>query len=242
MHQFSRQDYSATHTHSNQIDISRKARVVLCAYCCIGNQHDTNEPRRGMVLTSKARSTLAPINSSNIRHDKARDIYSSTAVSSDTTQTHTLKAIRARAPCWKPSQHIAFAKEPKPCSQRLEAFELSNTPFQRHSSSSYSEIQSATAFSNGLCTYEFLTPHSASRSGYPRDDLVAQVGRLKHLAALGTITRFARDAAPSPSGRATRQPAIGTAESPHFSVFTSPACPPKALSPRDRRVCLCYPS
>ena len=93
-----------------------------------------------------------------------------------------------------------------------------------------------------VCTCDFLTPHSASRSGYPRDDLDAQMGRLKHLAALSTTTRFARDAAPSPSGRATRQPAVGTAESPHFGVFTSPACPPKALSPRDRRVCPCCPS
>ena len=31
------------HKHSNQLDISRKARVVLCAYCCMGNQHDTNQ-------------------------------------------------------------------------------------------------------------------------------------------------------------------------------------------------------
>ena len=56
---------------------------------------------------------------------------------------------------------------------------------------------------------------------------------MKHLAAFGTITRFARDAAPFPSGRATRQPSVGTAESPHFGVFISPACLPKALSPRD---------
>ena len=51
-----------------------------------------------------------------------------------------------------------------------------------------------------VCTCDLLTPHSASRSGYPRDDLESQVGRLKHLAALGPITRFARDAATFPLG------------------------------------------
>ena len=70
----SRQDYSTTHKNSNQIDTSRIARVVLCHILLYG-QSTQHKPRRGMILTSKARSTLAPVNSSNTRRDKARDNY-----------------------------------------------------------------------------------------------------------------------------------------------------------------------
>ena len=141
MHLFSRQDYSATHKHSNQIDTSRKARVVLCHILLYG-QSTQHKPRRGTILTSKARSTLAPINSSNTRHDKARDNYRYSNICKNKSNAH-LRGLHVG-----PSQHIAFAKQ-APSSQRLEALELSTTPFQRHSSSSYSEIQSATASSNG---------------------------------------------------------------------------------------------
>ena len=91
-------------------------------------------------------------------------------------------------------------------------------------------------------TCALLTPRSAARSGYPRDNLEAQPGRLKHLAAFITITLLACNAAPSPSGRATQHPSVSTSEPQHFGVLISPASPPKALSPRDRRVCLCCPS
>ena len=67
---------------------------------------------------------------------------------------------------------------------------------------SFSKMQSANRLLERLYTrVVFLTLRSASRSGYPRDDLEAQQGGLRHLAALGTITRFARDVAPSPKGR-----------------------------------------
>ena len=123
---------------------------------------------------------------------------------------HSLRQTRAKLSAWKhsSSQRPPFSGTPAPPFLTCRAQPRSRT---------------------AVYTCDFLTPRSASRSGYPRDDLEPQQGGLKHLAAFITVTRFACDAAPFPSGRPTRQPLLGTAEPPHFCVFISPACPPERL-------------
>ena len=150
-----------------------------------------------------------------------------------TNQTYKLKARRARARWWKPSQHIAFAKQ-GPSSQRLEAFEFSATPFSCTPDPTFLKCKPQPPSQKAVYTCDFLTPRSASQSGYPRDYLEPQQARSKDLAAFITVTRFARDAAPSLSGRVPPQPSAGIDEPPHFGVFISLACPPKTLSPHDR--------
>ena len=131
-------------------------------------------------------------------------------------------------------------------SQALSAWRHSSSPpppFSGTPAPPFLKCRAQLPSRTAVYTRALLTPRSAARNGYPRDNLDAHQGRLQHLAALGTITRFACDAAPSPSGRAKGQPSVGTVEPPHSGImFISPACPPKALSPRDRRVCLCCPS
>ena len=160
-------------------------------------------------------------------------------MSSKPNQTYTLKARIARARWWKPSQNIAFAKlEPSSAPGNVRV--LSNAFL-----AALQLLLLRSAKRNRLHERLYtrvISSLSASRNGYPRDDLEAQQGRLKHLAAFITSTRFARDAALSPSGRMTTQPSVGTAEPSHFGVFISLACPPKTLSLLDRRVCLCCPS
>ena len=116
-----------------------------------------------------------------------------------------------------------FEKQ-QPSYQRLQAFEFPATPCKRHSSSSFSEVQSEKRLLERLCTHViFFISRFVARRRHLCDDLEAQQGRSKQLASLCTITRFA----PSPSGRATRQPPVGTPEPPHFDGFISPAYPPK---------------
>ena len=50
---------------------------------------------------------------------------------------------------------------------------------------------------------------------------------MHHLAAFITFARFACDAAPSPSGRATRRSSVGTAEPPYFCYVHLASKPPR---------------
>ena len=125
---------------------------------------------------------------------------------------HSVRKTRTKLSAWKHS-----SSQPPPVS------DTSAPPFLK----CRSQPPSRTA----VYTCALLIPPSAARSGRPRDDLEAQQGRLKHLAACITITRFARDAAPFPLGRATRQPSVGTAETTAFLCVHFASMPPEILEP-----------
>ena len=83
-------------------------------------------------------------------------------------------------------------------------------------------------------TCNFLTPCfrlpkwiSSRRSRSPAGEIEASSRRVYRISTLHmhVMPRL------SPSGRATQQPSVGTAEPPHFCVFLSPACPPGSLEP-----------